>query len=167
MEIQIQPLQSHHDTEAFSCGDDALDNWFRRTASQHIRKGISRTYVAVAPDNPRQVLGFYSLTVGEAETGTLPPTIAKSLPRKIPIVLLARLGVAAHAQGHGIGGILLVDALHRTVRVAADVGISAILVDAKNQKAVSFYQHFGFLALPDSPQRLVLPVKTAASLFET
>jgi len=167
MGIQIHSLQSHHDTEAFSCGDDALDNWFRRTAGQHIRKGISRTYVAVAPEHPQQVLGFYSLTVGEAETGALPAALAKTLPRKIPIVLLGRLGVAARAQGSGIGGLLLVDALRRTVRVASEVGISAILVEAKNQKAVSFYQHFGFLTLPDSPQRLVLPVKTAISLFET
>lgn len=167
MGIQIHPLQSHHDTEAFSCGDDALDQWFRRTAGQHIRKGISRTYVAVTSDHPQQVLGFYSLTVGEAETGALPAALAKTLPRKIPIVLLGRLGVAVRAQGRGIGGHLLVDALRRTVRVASEVGISAILVEAKNPKAVLFYQHFGFLTLPDSPQRLVLPVKTAISLFAT
>jgi predicted N-acetyltransferase YhbS len=165
MDIQIQPLQSHHDTEAFSCGDDALDNWFRRTASQHIRKGISRSYVAVAPDNPQQVIGFYSLTVGEAESGDLPTKVAKNLPRKIPIVLLGRRAVSVNSQGQGVGGLLLVDALRRTVRVASEVGISAILVEAKGQPAVLFYQHFGFLPLPDSPLRLVLPVTTAITLF--
>lgn len=165
MKIQIHALQSHHDTEGFRCGDEALDNWFRRIAKQHIRKGISRTYVAVMPEEPTQVLGFYSLTVGEAETGDLPPSIAKSLPRKIPIVLLGRLGVAASEQGNGIGKILLVDAFHRTVRVASEVGISAVLVEAKNQDAASFYEHFGFQPMPDSPHRLVLPVKTVIGLF--
>lgn len=164
MVIQIQPLQSHHDTEAFSCNTE-LDNWLRRTAKQHIRKSISRCFVAIDPDSPRQILGFYSLTVGEAETQNLPAAVAKNLPRKIPIVLLGRLAVALQAQGQGIGGHLLVDALQRTVRVASEVGISMIFVDAKDQKAAGFYQHFGFQSLPDSPFRLVLPLQTAADLF--
>ncbi len=33
-------------------------------------------------------------------------------------------------------------------------------------KAKEFYQHFGFLALPDLSNRLVLPIKTALDLFE-
>lgn len=111
------------------------------------------------------MIGFYSLTVGEAETGALPASIAKTLPRKIPIVLLGRLAVATSAQGQGIGAHLLVDALHRSVRVAAEVGISAIPVDAKNESAEAFYQHFGFQTLPDSPHRLVLPIGTAMGLF--
>ena len=167
MEIQIQPLQGHHDTEAFTCGDDALDSWLRRTAKQHIRKGISRSFVAIEHDIPQRMLGFYSLTVGEAETGALPASVAKTLPRKIPIVLLGRLAVATSTPGQGIGGNLLVDALHRTVRVASEVGISAILVDAKNKSAETFYQHYGFQALPDSPHRLVLPLKTAIDLLGT
>lgn len=167
MKMQIHPLQSHHDTETFCCGNDALDGWLRQTAKQHIRKGISRTYVAVAPGSPERILGFYCLTVGEAETDTLPSRIAKNLPRTIPVVLLGRLAVATEAKGEGIGGLLLVDALHRTVRVASEVGISVILVDAKDQNAVSFYQHFGFQTLPEASHRLVLPVQTAVSLLST
>jgi GNAT superfamily N-acetyltransferase len=167
MKIQILPLQGHHDTEAFTCGDDALDGWIRRTAKQHIRKGISRSFVAIEAGSSQNILGFYSLTVGEAETAGMPASVAKSLPRKIPIVLLGRLAVATSAQGQGIGGHLLVDALHRTVRVASEVGISAILVDAKNKSAETFYQHYGFQTLPDSPHRLVLPIKTAMDLFES
>ncbi len=165
--MQILPLQSHHDTETFSCGSDALDKWFQRIAKQHLSKGISRTYVAESPADHRIVLGFYSLTVGEAQTEDLPASIAKTLPRKIPIVLLGRLAVAKSAQGQGLGGLLLVDALKRTVRVSTQVGIAAILVDAKDAHAETFYQHFGFQPLPGYPNRLVLPVKTAAALFDT
>lgn len=165
MEIQIQQLRSHHDTEAFTCGNAALNSWFRRISKQHARKGISRTYVALDPGKPNGVLGFYSLTVGEAETETMPAAIAKNLPRKMPIVLLGRLAVSTLAQRQGIGRILLVDALQRTVRVALQVGISAMLVDAKDKKAAEFYEHFGFQTLPDSPHRLVLPIKTAIDLF--
>jgi GNAT superfamily N-acetyltransferase len=163
--MKILPLQSHHDTETFSCGNSALDKWFHRIAKQHLSKGISRTYVAENPEDSRAVLGFYSLTVGEAQTANLPATVAKALPRKIPIVLIGRLGVDARAQGRGLGGLLLIDALQRTVRVATQVGIAAILVDAKDANTACFYQHFGFQPLPDSPNQLVLPIQTVAALF--
>lgn len=60
---------------------------------------------------------------------------------------------------------MLADVLKRTVRVSTQVGIAAILVDAKDAKAEAFYQHFGFQPLPDAPDKLVLPVKAAAALF--
>jgi GNAT superfamily N-acetyltransferase len=163
----MEPLQAHHDTEAFRCGDDLLDGWLRRIAKQHLRKGISRSFVAVEPGAPRKVLGFYSLTAGEADVETLPAGIAKKLPRKIPVVLIGRLGVLAEMQGRGIGGYLLVDALRRTVRAAGEVGITAILVDAKNENAQSFYRHYGFQPLPDKPLRLILPIGTAINIFES
>jgi GNAT superfamily N-acetyltransferase len=163
--MEIHPLQSHHDTEAFCCGNDAFDKWLQRIAKQHLSKGISRTYVVEDPERPGTVQGFYSLTVGEAQTASMPATLAKALPRKIPIVLLARLGVDTRAQGQGLGALLLIDALLRTVRVAKEVGIVAIMVDAKDARSASFYQHFGFAPLPDSPHQWVLTVKTAAALF--
>lgn len=165
MEIQIQSLQNCHDTEAFSCGKKELDKWFRQIAKQHGRKGISRSYVATDIDSPEKIVGFYSLTVGEAESKSLPEGVARNLPRKIPIVLVGRLAVDTEAQGRGIGSILLVDALRRTVRVASEVGVSVILVDAKDSRAAMFYQHFGFQPLPDSSNRLALSVSTASSLF--
>lgn len=164
MKIQIEPLQGHHDTKAFTCGVAALDDWFRRTATQHARKGISRTFVAV-DDDSRQLLGFYSLTVGQASSETLPESVARGLPRLLPIALLGRLAVSASVQGEGVGGMLLIDALRRVAGVSTQVGISVILVDAKDQKAAEFYEHFGFQRLPDSEHKLVLPVKTAAKLF--
>lgn len=163
--MKILPLQNHHAIETFACGNDALDKWLHRIAKQHLRKGISRTYVAENPDFPRTVQGFYSLTVGEAETGALPLAIAKSMPQKIPIVLIGRLGVNTKAQGQGIGGLLLIDALDRSVRVSEQVGIAAVLVDAKDDKAASFYKHFGFLPFPEAPHRLVMAIQTAATLF--
>ena len=166
MQIQIHPLQSLHATEAFTCGSEALESWLRQTAKQHVRKGISRTYVATEERAPTRILGFYSLTVSEAETHSLPARMAKALPRKIPIVVLGRLAVSQADQGRGIGGLLLIDALHRTVRVATEVGIAAVVVDAKDQSAVAFYRHYGFQPLPDQPHRLVLPIQTAIGLFE-
>ncbi|MEX0958498.1 MAG: GNAT family N-acetyltransferase [Burkholderiales bacterium] len=161
MSINIEPLQSDHDTGSFSCGVQALEHWLRQTAGQHARKGISRTYVAVDPNRRETILGYYSLTVGEAHSPDLPPALARKLPKKIPIVPIGRLAVALDMQGKGLGGTLLADALTRIVRIAGEVGIAAIVVDAKDDQSVKFYRHYGFLPFPDDPQRLLLPVSTA------
>jgi GNAT superfamily N-acetyltransferase len=160
-QIQFQALQDNHDTEGFSCGVDALDQWLKRIARQHISKGVSRTFVAIDPVNVAQILGYYSLTVAEIDTDKLPKDIARKLPRRVPLVLIGRLATALAARGQGIGALLLVDALKRIVRVANDVGVTLVLVDAKDDPAASFYRHFGFVPLPDTPLRLALAVDTA------
>ena len=167
MQIQFQALQANHDTEGFTCGVDALDQWLRRIARQHISKGVSRTFVAIdpadptKPTTPAQIIGYYSLTVAEIDTDKLPKDIARKLPRRVPLVLIGRLATALTARRQGIGALLLIDALKRIIRVANDVGVTLVLVDAKDDPAASFYQHFGFVPLPDNPLRLALPVETA------
>lgn len=128
-------------------------------------KGISRTFVASKKEVAEEIIGFYSLTGGEIDKDSLPTEIAKSMPNKLPVVLLGRLAVSLACQGQGIGGLLLVDALRTCVRVSRQVGIAAILVDAKDEPAAAFYQHFGFLACPDTPLRLVMSIKTAQALW--
>lgn len=117
--------------------------------------------MAVDERDPTIVLGFHSLTAAEAECDTLPERLAKKLPRRVPVVLLGRLATASSARGKGVGKLLLADALTRIVRTAEQVGIAAILVDAKDEDAVRFYERFGFLPLPDMPNRLVMPLATA------
>ena len=139
-------------------------NSIKRIARQHISKGVSRTFVAIDPANPStpaQIIGYYSLTVAEIDTDKLPKDIARKLPRRVPLVLIGRLATALAARGQGIGALLLVDALKRIIRVASDVGVTLVLVDAKDDPAASFYQHFGFVPLPDNPLRLALAVDTA------
>jgi hypothetical protein len=43
----IEPLGSHHDRAAFSCGDDALDAYLQQRASQDIRRHVAQVFVAV------------------------------------------------------------------------------------------------------------------------
>ncbi len=160
-QIQFQALQDNHDTEGFTCGVDTLDAWLKRIARQHISKGVSRTFVAMDPADPARILGYYSLTVAEIDTDKLPKDVARKLPRRVPLVLIGRLATALAARGQGIGALLLVDTLKRIIRVANDVGITLVLVDAKDDPAASFYQHFGFAPLPDTPLRLALAVDTA------
>ena len=164
-QIQFRALQDNHDTEGFTCGVDALDQWLKRIARQHINKGVSRTFVAVDPATPTRILGYYSLTVAEIDTDKLPKDVAKKLPRCVPLVLIGRLATSVAARGQGSGALLLVDALKRIVGVSENVGVTLILVDAKNDPAANFYRHFGFVPLPDTPHRLVLPVASVKGAF--
>ena len=159
MEMRIEALANAHDISSFTSGVEPLDTWLKQVAGQHSRKGISRSYAAVATANT--VIGYYSLTVTEIDREALPAGLAKKLPRKLPAVLIGRLAVSLAVQGQGVGKALLVDALQRVVMTSEQVGVALILVDAKDDSAARFYEHFGFRRLPEDQRRLALPVATA------
>ncbi len=158
--VRIEPLSGDHDRSQFISGSDALDRYFREQASQDIKRRIATCFVAVSRD-AQDVAGYYTLAATSVALTALSLEIAKRLPRYpvVPAVLLGRLAVARHYQGHGLGGILLADALKRTSR--ADFGVFAMVVDAKDDSAQSFYEHHGFALLPGEARRLCLPIAAA------
>jgi GNAT superfamily N-acetyltransferase len=156
--LSIQPLTGRHERSAFESGSAQLDAWLRQIAQQHQKRGISKTFVAVADDAPSRILGYYALTACEVLTEELPEDLAKKLPRKVPGIRLGRLAVDRSVQGQGLGELLLVDAITRTKRVLEHVGVHALFVDAKDKEAAGFYRKYGFRPLPGDPLRLVLPL---------
>jgi GNAT superfamily N-acetyltransferase len=165
---RIDPLQRDHDRGWFDCGEPALDEYLARFARQNQESGVTRTFVAVHEAEPARILGYYSLTVGAIDKANLPPPAARRFPSfPLPIARLARLAVDRSQQGKGLGEHLLLDALHRCLRVAEDVGITAVLIDAKHDRAKAFYQRYEFDALPDHPLTLWLPLAALRKLFES
>jgi GNAT superfamily N-acetyltransferase len=156
--LSIQPLTGRHERSAFESGSAQLDAWLRQIAQQHQKRGISKTFVAVADDAPSRILGYYALTACEILTDELPEDLAKKLPRQVPGVRLGRLAVDRSVQGQGLGELLLVDAITRTKLVLEHVGVHALFVDAKDKPAAGFYRKYGFRPLPSDPLRLVLPL---------
>ena len=156
--LQIQPLTGLHDRNAFASASAPLDDWLRKTAQQHQRRGISKTFVAVTDDEPARILGYYALTVCEILTEELPGNLAKKLPRKIPGVRLGRLAVAQDMQGQGLGEHLLLHAINRAHQVLEHVGVHALFVDAKDEAAAAFYLKYGFQRFPQDSLKLVLPL---------
>lgn len=156
--LTIQPLTGRHDRSAFESGSAQLDAWLRHTAQQHQRRGISKTFAAVLDEAPERILGYYALTVCEIQTEELPEDLARKLPRKIPGIRLGRLAVDRSVQGQGLGEFLLMHAIERSRRVLEHVGVHAVFVDAKDERAAAFYRKYGFRPLPDDPLRLVLPI---------
>jgi GNAT superfamily N-acetyltransferase len=163
---RVEPLQRGHDRARFSCGEPALDEYLARFARQNEESGVTRTFVAVRDDEPARILGYYSLAVGAIDKANLPSAAARRFPNfPLPVARLARLAVDRSQQGKGLGEDLLLDALSRCLRVAEDVGITAVLIDAKHERAKAFYARYEFDALPDHPLTLWLPLAALRKLF--
>jgi GNAT superfamily N-acetyltransferase len=163
---RIGPLARSHDRSHFACGEQALDEYLARFARQNHESGIAKTFVATGDDRPRHVLGYYSISAGAIDRENLPAHAAKRFPSfPIPVARLARLAVDREFQGHGLGEHLLMDALNRVLRASSDIGIVALLLDAKHEKAKRFYTRYEFESLPDQPLTLWLPMAAIAKLF--
>lgn len=131
---RIEPLQRYHDRTRLSCGEPALDGYLAQRARKHQEDGISRTFVAVKATEPTSVIGYYSLTVGALDVKDWPPGDFRHFPTSypLPIVTLVRLAVDSSQQGNQIGLNLMTDAMARCARVAGEVGIAALVVDANS-----------------------------------
>jgi ribosomal protein S18 acetylase RimI-like enzyme len=162
----IEPLGKHHDRKTFSCGQTELDDWFQRRASQDERRNIARVFVA--SDDSLGVIGFYSLSSFTLGLTDLPDEMARKLPRydTIPAAMIGRLARDVRVRGRGIGELLLADAVRRIVGASSTLAVFAIVVDAKDTPAVSFYEEFGFRPFPLRPNRLFLPTSSAAAAVE-
>ena len=154
-----EPLTSKSPLAGFDCGKPSLNDWLLRHALQAQGSGSARTFVVI--DNA-SVLGYYSLVVGQVEPMDATERIRKGMGQyPIPAMLLARLAVATSAQGQGIGMGLLQDAIRRTLNVAEQAGIRALLTHPIDDEAARFYQRFGFESSPLRQGQLLLLLKDA------
>lgn len=166
VEWEIGPLERQHDRHDFDCGVAALNKYLAHYARQHEDSGISRTFVDVDRREPSKIRGYYSLAAGSIDRASLPLSEAKRFPKfPIPVGRLARLAVDLRARGLGLGEHLLMDALHRFFRTGDSIGMVAVLVDAKDERAKLFYERYEFDSLPDHPLTLWLPMKSVKRLF--
>lgn len=160
----IHRFERRHDRSAFACGRPMLDDWLKDRAGQFDRRDLSRTFVATRPGEAR-VFGYYSLSTHRVVYEALPDVEARALPRiDVPVVLLGRLAVDQSIQKQGLGSLLLVDALRRSLDISAQVGIRAVEIDALDETAKKFYLAFGFRPLIDDPRHLFLPMHEICAL---
>jgi GNAT superfamily N-acetyltransferase len=158
-----QPLDASHVLEEFDCGKASLNDWLLRHARQTQASGSAKTY-AVAEN--QRLVGYYSLTVGQIDTLEAPDRVRKGMGAyPIPVVILARLAVAIENHGRGIGVGMLQDAIRRTVAIAEQAGVRALLTHPPDEDAARFYLRFGFEASPVQEQQLLLLLKDARRLL--
>jgi GNAT superfamily N-acetyltransferase len=158
------PIGKQHDRAAFDSGDADLNAYLLRYARQNHDSGGAKTFVAVPVDMPSRILGFYSLSPASLDYARTPPIARRGLGRyDVPVFRLGRLAVDRSVQGRGLGGGLLIAAGKRCMAVAEEVGGVALLIDAENAQAASWYEGYGAVRLEDAPLSLVLPFGTLAA----
>lgn len=166
--LKFEPLDKQkHDRAAFSCGQEALDNYLKQKATHELEKHVAAVFVAT-PDG-RTIGGYYTLSQYAVDADDIPADLLKQLklPKypALPATLIGRLATATAFKGKGIGVRLLMNALERALNASQQVASLAVVVDAKGG-AAGFYLKYGFIPLlPDHPNRLFLPMKTVAGMF--
>jgi ribosomal protein S18 acetylase RimI-like enzyme len=163
--FRIERLSKQHDRSTFDCGTEVLNEYLRKRAGREQRKNFSACYLAI--DNATDAMvGFYALSSGNIALHDLAPALQKKLPRydAVPIARIGRLAVDTAYGGRGLGAALIIDSIKRVV--ASGIGIYAIVVDAKDDREISFYRHVGFESLPKAKDILYLPVSTALALID-
>ena len=161
--LRTEKLHRNHVIDAFDCGQESLNRFLIRYALQNQQAEASQTYIALADE---QIAGYYTLVVGQVDYDAAPQRLTKGLARHpVPIMLLARLAIAAAWQGRGLGAGLLKDAMLRTLQAAEIAGIRAFAVHAKDEQARAFYEHFDFVPSPTDPYHLFRLLKDIRGLL--
>lgn len=159
----VEKIRANHETKNFDCGKAELNRFLNRFAFANQRAHTAQTYVVCR--GGLRVLGYYSLTVGQASHINAPARISQGLAsHPIPLMILARLAVDKTEQGKGLGMALLKDALCRSARAADITGIRALFVHAKDEDAIKFYERFNFRPSPTDPYHLFLLMKDILKL---
>jgi GNAT superfamily N-acetyltransferase len=184
--LRISARSRRHEAARFHSGVEDVDRYFRRQAAQDQRRRVAATFVLTAGT---EVYGYYTLSAAAVVINDLPAALAarlrshpifaatrlqpgdRSEPKGVvssshpilPVTLLQRLAVSEQRRGLGIGGLLLADALLRSLEHSLRVASVAVIVRADDVESQKFYRAHGFERLRGAPDRLALPMGTIAS----
>jgi GNAT superfamily N-acetyltransferase len=160
-----EAIAKKHNRKAFDCGQEDLNLFLQQYARQAHEHGASKTYVAVDDADVTTILGYYTLSPAQVDFYRVPEVARLNLGRHdVGGFRLARLAVSKSLQGQGLGGQLLVAAARRCMRASQEVGGTALMIDAKDERVAQWYCSYGAVRLNDAPLSLLLPygVLTAA-----
>ena len=159
-----EPIAKNHDRQGFDCGQAELNAFLRDHARQSHERGAAKTFLAIDDGDGKTVHGYYSLSPASIEYARTPAIVRRGLgPYDIGAFRLGRLAVSNALHGQGLGGQLLLAAGRRCLRVAQEVGGTALLIDAKNDQVAAWYVSYGALALLDAPLTLLLSLEMVAA----
>lgn len=167
---RIESLNQQHARHEFTCGKDPLDRFIRDQGFDWAGRNLARVCVLVDESSPTRILGYHALSVTRITLTNLPERAAKKLPRSAEIgaVLLGKLAVDRQHQRKRLGEVLLFDVFERVAAVNRYAAVYALVVDAIDEEAAAFYEHYEFIRLPTAVGiRLYLPVKDILALVAT
>ncbi|SPE44701.1 N-acetyltransferase GCN5 [Candidatus Sulfotelmatobacter sp. SbA7] len=156
-----------HDRAAFSCEHEVLSAYLKHQASQDIKKHVAAVFILTA--DGKTIAGYYTLSQYAVDSTGVPQEIMQKLGlpkyKELPATLLGRLARNAEFKGQGGGELLLMGALRQALAQSKLIASVAVVVDSKDGMATRFYKKYGFVELPDHPNRLFLPIKTIEQMF--
>jgi predicted GNAT family N-acyltransferase len=155
-------LQDDHTLEGFDCGKESLNTWLVKHARRSDSSGVAHVYVWT-PLGELKVCAYFAICPTEVvrKDDGVSGSMSGGYSR-IPGYLIARLAIDAALHGKGHGEQLLLDALGKAVAASEIGGGRLIVVDAIDEEAQSFYEHYHFVLVGNRERRLVMKVSTAA-----
>lgn len=159
-------LGDDHTLEGFDCGKESLNSWLVGHARRADSSGVAHVYVWT-PVGESKVCAYFAICPTEVvrKDDGVSGSMAGGYSR-VPGYLIARLAIATTLHGQGYGEQLLLDALGKAVAASEIGGGRLIVVDAIDDEAQSFYEHYHFVPLKNRQRRLVMKVSTAAKALE-
>lgn len=159
----VGALDISADRAGFCSGSGPLDRYFHELVAQDVKRRVTACFVATASRG--QSAAYYTLASASVLLSDLPSNLARKMPRypSVPAVRMGRLAVANQFRGQGLGAGMLADALRHAL--AAEIAAYAMIVDAKDAEAAAFYEHHGFMALPERAMTLFLPLAAVRALL--
>jgi len=154
-----------HNRENFDCGIPVLNVYLQTRANQEQKKRLNVTYAAVLKTEKSKIFpiaGYYTLSNSAIALAHMSDALKRGVSSsyEIPTVKMGRLAVDRNSQGQGVGKLLLKNAFRKVIEISMLSGIKGIEVIAKDERAVQFYESFGFVRLIHADKLLFLPIET-------
>jgi GNAT superfamily N-acetyltransferase len=164
-QFRFEILQRHHNRGAFSCGVESLDRYIQTQARQEAQRNVASVYVLLDIEADR-IVGYYTLSAAAIDTSHLPEDVVRRFPRYeyLPATLLGRLAVDREYRSMQFGGFLMFNALRRAYEHREHIASMAVIVDAINEDAATFYERFGFQRATNNRLALFLTMASIADV---
>jgi ribosomal protein S18 acetylase RimI-like enzyme len=149
--FSIEALNSAHNRKGFSSGAEPLDRYFRELVMRDVKRRVSNCFVVLDPPARSPVIIPLRPRACRSRNYQLTKSNAAALPL-LPAGLIGCLAVDQKYQGQRLGSALIMDAAARAAR--AEPAIFALIVDAKDDSAITFYQRHEFRRFVSKPASL-------------
>lgn len=143
----IEPHSKIHNRKLFDSGDPEVDRFLHEQALQDHDKDMSRTMVLVDEADSARIIGYHTLAISHVRQEDIPGDRPR-IKRRIPVILLGQIGVDKFFHGRRLGELLLMDAQARTDEVSRRTGVRAMMLDARTERLVVWYEKHDFVRFP-------------------